>query len=179
MNPMLGKVRASTSTFLKIATAIMTLIACTYLLGPWRTFVGGMLIIILFKVSDLLDELAKAGELRNDFSELKRDIRLTQDLVRGPPQMRTIPATELKSGMYLYGGELICGVHTLENGSIMAHPESEETDSPWLFAPNEMVEVTDRSLLIYEGGVEQVSAARWKRINLHLKSGIVIPDEDS
>ena len=184
MKSLLSKVRGSVSTIVwqvllltMIAVALIALSVCVYFIGSWNTFVGAMLIVILFKLDDLHNKFAKVDELRNELLELKLDIKLAQDLAKGPPHLRTIPANELQSGMYLCGSELIGGVNALDSGKIMAHPDSEEADSPYFFDPEELVEVTDRSLLIYEGGSELASASRLKRFSSILKSGIVLPGE--
>lgn len=110
---------------------------------------------------------------------IRQDLELIQDLIKGPPQMRTIPAADLEPGMYLYGGELVCGVTRLEDGSVIGEPERGKRDSPWVFEPEAMVDVTDRSLYNYEGGSELVSASRWKRVAESFKAGMVVPDDDA
>ena len=147
MNSMLSRLRESVSAFMWqaliwtiIAAVVLALAACVYFFGFWKTFVGAILISIWSWVY----------EANSNLAEIKRELRLTQDLVKGPPRMRTIPASELGAGMYLYGRYLVCGVDALDNERIMAHPEKGTLDSPWFFDRDRMIEVTDRPLSIYQ-----------------------------
>jgi len=126
--------------FAIITAVVLTLAVCVYFFGFWKTFVGALLI----------STWSWVHEANSTLAEIKREIKLTQDLVRGPPKMQAIPASELVAGMYLDGHWLITGVSALDGERIMAHPEVGTLDAPFFFDHKQIVNVTDRSLSIYE-----------------------------
>ena len=169
MNSMLNKVRESVSAItLRLvvwaifAAVVLALVACVYFFGFWTTFVGTLLIFMLFMLSHALSDLA----------EIKREIKLTQDLVKGPPQLKEISARRLQVGMYIHGSDKIDFLFVDEKtGRIDVGVEG--SDGPMHFDPDEIVEVTNRSLLPHDGGYETASSSRWTRISAVMKDAVV------
>ena len=169
MNSMLNKARESVSAFTLrlvlwaiVASVVLILVACVYFFGFWTTFVGTLLVFILFMMSHVLSDLA----------DIKREIKLTQDLVKGPPQLKGIAARDLQTGMYIHGSDKIDSLFVDEKtGRIDVGVEG--SDGPIHFDPDEIVEVTSRSLLPHDGGYETASSSRWTRISAVMKDAIV------